>query len=94
MFKVGDKVICIEGISPKQHGPAKGEIYTISSINRDAFGVIFLGFPLSRFEPNWEMNFHTLQKIRSGETPNWGSVCFKDAKEIVFNNKLNSLIKD
>lgn len=66
MFKVGDKVICIDSISSECGGPITGEFFIVTSI-----GVDSIGFPLLRLTHNYHNN------IKTGKVPNWGNQCFK-----------------
>jgi len=63
MFKVGDIVKCIQGISTISGGPAIGKTYKITVID-----MIYIGFNLPDYEGSPE--------IANGTYANWGACDF------------------
>lgn len=70
-FKAGDKIRCLQSISPSDGGPRKGEIFTVVSANDWS-----VGFELHRLIGD----IYTRQ-TRNGTNPNWGQGSFELVQE-------------
>ena len=82
-FKVGDWVVCIDGISEGYGGPKKGEKFLVTSVQGDS-----VGFKLKRLDND----IYRTTTI-DGTKPNWGTECFELDEWTPFKKNLEEILK-